>query len=92
MMFSESDGPERSVQDFHRLTHNQFKKIYFKRDPRDPVRIQTIHYYLNIFSGIPEARHSNFNYEEPQPDWVELTPQVEQSLSRYRSLSANLFH
>ena len=85
MFISEADGPERSVHDFHRLTQNRFKKIYYKRDPKDPARIQTIHYHLNIFSGIPEARYSNFNYEEPQPDWEEMTPQVETSLARYRS-------
>ena len=92
MFISEADGPERSVHDFHRLTQNRFKKIYFKRDPKDPARIQTIHYHLNIFSGIPEARYSNFNYEEPQPDWEEMTPQVETSLARYRSLKLDLFH
>ena len=92
MWLSEAEGPERSVHDFHQLTHGKFKKIYFKRDPKDPTRIQTIHYFLNIFSGIPEARYSNFNYEEPQPEWIEMTPEVEQSLARYRSLKANLFH
>ena len=92
MWLAETEGPERSVHDFHRLTHNKFKKIYFKRDPEDPKRIQTIHYFLNIFSGIPEARYSNFNYEEPQPEWIELTPQEEASLARYKALKHNLFY
>ena len=74
------EKPERTVHDFHNLTHNRFKRIYFKRDPKDPKRIQTVHYHLNIFSGIPEARYSNFNYEEPQQGWVELTPQEESAL------------
>lgn len=89
----QQNAPERTVHDFHRLTHGRFKKIYFKRDPKDPKRIQTVHYFFNIFSGIPEARYSNFNYEEPQPDWVELTPQEESALSRYRALAkSNVFY
>ena len=83
MFISEADGPERSVHDFHRLTQNRFKKIYYKRDPKDPARIQTIHYH-SISSQVFLRRGSNFNYEEPQPDWEETTPQVETSLARYR--------
>lgn len=85
------EQPERNVHDFHRLTHNRFKKTYFKRDPKDPKRIQTLHYFFNIFTGIPEPRYSNFNHEEPQPDWVELTPKEESALNRFRSLHSNLF-
>lgn len=83
---------ERTVNDFHQLTHNKFKKTYFKRDPNDPKRIQTVYFYFNIFSGRPEPRYSNFNYEEPQPHWVELTPQEEGRLMRFRSLANDLFH
>ena len=86
VQYETSPQQERTVHDFHRLTHNKFKNTYFKRDPKDPKRIQTVTYFFNIFSNRPEPRYSNFNYEEPQSHWIELTPKEESALMRFRGL------
>ena len=68
-----SEGPERNVNDFHRLTHNKFKKTYFKRNPKDPKELQVIRYFFNIFTGTPQPQISNLHAAEPDKDWVEMT-------------------
>ena len=87
-----SEQPERNVHDFHRLTHNKFKKTYFKRDPQDAKRIQVIRYFFNIFTGTPQQQVSNFHHAEPDSDWVEMTPQEESHLNRYKSLTQSQFY
>ena len=72
-----SEGPERNVNDFHRLTHNKFKKTYFKRNPKDPKELQVIRFFFNVFTGTPQQQVSNFHAAEPEKDWVEMTPEEE---------------
>jgi len=87
-----NDGPERSVHDFHRLTHNKFKKTYFKRHPQDPHQIQVIRFFFNIFTGTPQQQVSNFHAAEPDDDWVEMTPAEESRLMRFESLTQSKFY
>ena len=87
-----NDGPQRSVHDFHRLTHNKFKKTYFKRNPKDPKEIQVIRYFFNIFTGNPQQQVSNFHVAEPIEDMVEMTPEEESRLMRFKSMTASQFH
>ena len=82
-----NDGPQRSVHDFHQLTHNKFKKTYFKRNPKDPKEIQVIRYFFNIFTGTPQQQVSNFHAAEPNDDWVEMTPEEEGRMMRMKNLT-----
>ena len=82
-----SEGPERDVNDFHRLTHNKFKKTYFKRNPKDQKEIQVIRFFFNVFTGTPQQQVSNFHAAEPDKDWVEMTPEEESRLMRFKSLT-----
>ena len=83
---------ERTVNDFHRLTHGKFKKTYFKRDPKDKDRIQVIRYFFNIFTGTPQQQVSNFHHAVPDEDWVEMTPEEEGRLMRFRTLTQSQFY
>ena len=87
-----SEQPERNVNDFDRLTNNKFKKTYFKRNPKDPKEIQVIRYFFNIFTGNPQQQVSNFHAAEPDKDWVEMTPEEEGRLMRFKSMTASRFH
>ena len=87
-----SEQPERNVNDFHRLTNNKFKKTYFKRNPKDPKEIQVIRYFFNIFTGNPQQQVSNFHTAEPDKDWVEMTPEEESRLMRFKSLTQSKFY
>ena len=87
-----SEQPERTVHDFHRLTHNKFKRTYFKRNPKDPKEIQVIRYYFNIFQGTPTQQVSNFHAAEPDKDWIEMTPEEESRLNRFKSLTQSQFY
>ena len=87
-----NDGPQRSVHDFHRLTHNKFKKTYFKRNPKDPKEIQVIRYFFNIFTGTPQQQVSNFHTAEPNDDWVEMTPEEEGRMMRMKNLTQAQFY
>ena len=87
-----NDGPQRSVHDFHQLTHNKFKKTYFKRNPKDPKEIQVIRYFFNIFTGTPQQQVSNFHAAEPNDDWVEMTPEEEGRMMRMKNLTQAQFY
>ena len=87
-----SEQPERNVHDFHRLTHNKFKKTYFKRDPKDPTRIQVIRYFFNVFTGTPQQQVSNFHVAEPTEDMVEMTPEEEGRMMRMKNLTQSQFY
>lgn len=87
-----NDGPQRSVHDFHQLTHNKFKKTYFKRNPKDPKEIQVIRYFFNIFTGTPQPQVSNFHAAEPDKDWVEMTPEEEGRMMRMKNLTQAQFY
>ena len=87
-----NDGPQRSVHDFHQLTHNKFKKTYFKRNPKDPKEIQVIRYFFNIFTGTPQQQVSNFHAAEPDKDWVEMTPEEEGRMMRMKNLTQAQFY
>ena len=82
---------ERTVHDFHRLTHGKFKKTYFKRDPKDKDRIQVIRYFFNVFTGTPQQEVSNFHHAVPDEEWVEMTPEEEGRLMRFRTLTQSQF-
>tara|TARA_B100000085_G_C18289665_1_gene409657 strand:- start:194 stop:481 length:288 start_codon:yes stop_codon:yes gene_type:complete len=86
-----NDGPNRSVHDFHTLTHGKYRKTYFKRDPKDPNRIQVVRYFFNVFTGTVQPQFSNFHHAEPDSDWVELTPAEEGRLNRMKSLTQQQF-
>ena len=83
---------ERTVNDFHRLKHGKFNKTYFKRDPKDKDRIQVIRYFFNVFTGTPQQQVSNFHVAEPDKDWVEMTPEEESRLMRFRTLTQSQFY
>ena len=87
-----NDGPQRSVHDFHQLTHNKFKKTYFKRNPKDPKEIQVIRYFFNIFTGTPQQQVSNFHAAEPDKDWVEMTSEEEGRMMRMKTLTQAQFY
>ena len=87
-----SEQPERNVNDFHRLTNNKFKKTYFKRNPKDPKEIQVIRFFFNIFTRNPQQQVSNFHTAEPDKDWVEMTPEEEGRLMRFKSMTASQLH
>ena len=87
-----SEQPERNVNDFHRLTHNKFKKTYFKRNPKNPKEIQVIRYFFNIFTGNPQQQVSNFHTAEPDKDWIDMTPEEESRLMRFKSMTTSQFH
>jgi hypothetical protein len=87
-----NDGPERNVQDFHRLTHNKFKKTYYKRNPKDPKELQVIRYFFNVFTGTPQQHVSNFHAAEPDKDWVEMTPEEEGRMMRMKNLTQAQFY
>jgi len=87
-----NDGPERSVYDFHRLTHGKFKKTYFKRHPRNPQEIQVIRYFFNIFTGTPQQQVSNFHVAEPDKDWVEMNQEEEGRMMRMKNLTQAKFY
>jgi len=87
-----SEGPERDVNDFHRLTHNKFKKTYYKRNPKDPKELQVIRFFFNVFTGTPQQQVSNFHAAEPDKDWVEMTPEEESRLMRFKSLTQSQFY
>ena len=87
-----NDGSDRSVHDFHRLTHNKFKKVYFKRHPRNPGEIQVIRYFFNIFTGSPQPQVSNFHVAEPTEDMVEMTPEEEGRMMRLKNLTQSKFY
>lgn len=91
-MWAAEQHQERTPGDFHRLTHGKFKKTYFKRNPKDPKEIQVIRYFFNIFTGNPQQQVSNFHTAEPDEDWVEMTPEEEGRLMRFKSLTNNQFH
>ncbi len=82
---------ERTVNDFHMLTHGKFKKTYFERHPKEPKMLRTIRFHFNVFSGTPNPQYSNFNFEEPQSDWVEMTPRLMSSLMRFRHSGHEMF-
>ena len=67
---------ERTMNDFHMLTHRKFKKTYFVRHPKEPKMIRTVRFHFDIFSGTPNPQYSNFNFEEPQDEWVEMMPRL----------------
>ena len=87
-----NDGSDRTVHDFHRLTHNKFKKVYFKRNPRNPKEIQVIHYFFNIFTGTPQQQVSDFHVAEPTEDMVEMTPEEEGRMMRMKNLTQSKFY
>ena len=87
-----SEGPERNVNDFHRLTHNKFKKTYFKRNPRDSKEIQVIRYFFNIFTGTSQQQVSNFHVAEPGNDWIEMSPDKEARMMRMKNLAQAKFY
>tara|TARA_B100000035_G_scaffold257307_1_gene227404 strand:+ start:2420 stop:2692 length:273 start_codon:yes stop_codon:yes gene_type:complete len=87
-----NDAPERNVNDFHRLTHNKFKKTYFKRNPRDSKEIQVIRYFFNIFTGTPQQQVSNFHVAEPDNDWIEMSPDEEARMMRMKNLTQAKFY
>ena len=87
-----NDTPERNVNDFHRLTHNKFKKTYFKRNPRDSKEIQVIRYFFNIFTGTPQQQVSNFHVAEPDNDWIEMSPDEEARMMRMKNLTQAKFY
>lgn len=82
---------ERTIHDFHRLTHGKFKKTYFKRDPKDKDRIQVIRYFFNVFTGTPKQQVSNFHHAVHDEGLVEVTPEEEGRLMRFRSLTQSQF-
>ena len=87
-----NDGPQRSVHDFHQLTHNKFKKTYFKRNPKDPKELQVIRFFFNVFTGTPQQQVSNFHAAEPNDDWVEMTPEEEGRMMRMKNLTQAQFY
>ena len=87
-----NDAAERNVNDFHRLTHNKFKKTYFKRNPRDSKEIQVIRYFFNIFTGTPQQQVSNFHVAEPDNDWIEMSPDEEARMMRMKNLTQAKFY
>ena len=87
-----NDAPERNVNDFHRLTHNKFKKTYFKRNPRDSKEIQVIRYFFNIFTGTPQQQVSNFHVAEPDNDWIEMSRDEEARMMRMKNLTQAKFY
>jgi len=91
-VMSINDAPERNVNDFHRLTHNKFKKTYFKRNPRDSKEIQVIRYFFNIFTGTPQQQVSNFHVAEPDNDWIEMSPDEEARMMRMKNLTQAKFY
>ena len=68
-----NDGPTE-VSRFQHSDHGKYRKTYFKRDPKDPNRIQVVRYFFNVFTGTVQPQFSNFHHAEPDSDWVELTP------------------
>tara|TARA_Y100001937_G_C7023548_1_gene286624 strand:- start:345 stop:617 length:273 start_codon:yes stop_codon:yes gene_type:complete len=87
-----NDRYERTVHDFHRLTHNKFKKVYFKRHPRNPNEIQVIRYFFNIITGSPQQQVGNFHVAEPTEDMVEMTPEEEGRMMRMKNLTQSIFY
>ena len=87
-----SEGPERDVNDFHRLTHKKFQKTYFKRNPKDPKELQVIRYFFNVFTETPQQQVSNVHAAEPDKDWIEMTPEEESRLMRFKSLTQSQFY
>ena len=83
---------ERTVNDFQRLTHGKIKKTYFKGDPKDKDCIQVTRYFFNIFTGTPQQQVSNFRHAVPDEDWVEMTPEEESHLTRFRTLTQSQFY
>ena len=75
---------KKIVNEFHKLTHGKFKKTYFKRHPKESKLVSTVRFYFNIFSSTPNLQYSNFNFEDPQGGWIEMTPSLKSSFRRFR--------
>ena len=86
-----SEQPERNVNDFHRLTHNKFKKTYFKRNPKIQRR-----YRSSVTSSISLLEiHSNrfqISMLRNLPKTGRMTPEEESRLMRFKSMTASQFH
>ena len=83
---------ERSVHDFHRLTGNKFKnKIYYRRDPENANRYQTVHFFFNVFAGKPQPQFSNFVEGTPPEGMEEIDQRTLSQAMRYQSSPGMFF-
>ena len=79
---------ERTVNDT--CSHMESSRKHILSVSKEP-KIRTVRFHFNIFSGTPNPQYSNFNYEEPQDGWVEMTPRLMSSLMRFRHSGHEMF-
>ena len=87
-----NETPEKNDHNFHSLTLNKFKKTYFNREQKDPTQIQVIRFFFNLFTSTAQQQVYNFHAAEPDEDWVEITPDEEGRMMRFKSLTQSQFY
>lgn len=89
MWFSEQ--PERSVHDFHRLTGNKYKQVYYQTNPDNQNQYRTVHWRFDIFANRPIASFTNYVEGVPPDGMPEMNSKMLAAANRFPP-SAGLFH
>ena len=88
----ERSDMERTVNDFHRLLGNKFKnKVYYRKDPDNPKRYQTVHFFFNVFANKLQPQFSNFVEGIPPEGMEEINQRTLSQVMRMQS-SMSMFH
>jgi len=57
-------------------------KIFYRKDPKDSNRFQTIRFGWNMLANKVVAQHSNWVYGTPPPEIKEINPHMLRGLNR----------
>ena len=82
---------ERSVNDWHRLTGNKYRQVYYQINPDNPKQFRTVHWRFDIFANRPIASFTDYVEGVPPDGMPEMDSRMLAAANRFPP-SAGLFN